>query len=174
MKHISTKILLLAVVSVLVVGAVSIGLAIGSMYSIQDSTIKEYEATLRSSYDELFKSQIQQVLSMLKQLVAEEEAGTLAEGQARQLGASLLRQLRYKNDDYFWADTSQGDNVVLLGRDVEGTNRWDLQDANGTHMVQEMNRQALAGGGFVDYWFPRASGGGSPAQAGLCRPFCAL
>lgn len=57
---------------------------------------------------------------------------------AKELGADLLRGLRYGNDGYFCADTAESVNVVLYGRtDVEGRNRLEDKDLKGMYYVVE-------------------------------------
>ena len=89
-------------------------------------------------------------------------------------GAGLLRGLRYDQDNYFWADTYEGVNVVLLGKDVEGKSRLDLKDAKGFPLIRAILEAGRAGGGYVDYWFPRAGGGQAlpkRAYAAAFEPF---
>jgi len=46
--------------------------------------------------------------------------------------------------------------VVLYGRkDVEGINRLEAQDTHGTYYIKELQAQGKAGGGYVEYWFPK-------------------
>jgi hypothetical protein len=85
-----------------------------------------------------------------------EEQGEMTLDQAKRLGADLLRELRYGDEGYFWADTTQGVNVVLYGRqDVEGKNRLEAQDRNGAFFIKEFLALARAGGGYTEYWFPK-------------------
>lgn len=58
---------------------------------------------------------------MLGALYVKSQNGEITLEQAKKLGADLLRKLRYGTDGYFWADTTEGVNVVLYGRkDTEG------------------------------------------------------
>ncbi len=67
-----------------------------------------------------------------------------------------MRELRYGKEGYFWADTTEGINVVLLGKPSEGTSRIDLQDKKGKYMIRELiEKGKQPGGGFTDYWFPK-------------------
>ena len=50
-----------------------------------------------------------------------------------------LRELRYRDGGYFWADTYDGENVVLLGSATEGTNRMETKDADGYQMVKRLS-----------------------------------
>lgn len=76
--------------------------------------------------------------------------------EAKTVAAKEVRQMRYGDSGYFWVDTSNGTNVVLLGGDSEGTNRMETTDGNGYQMVKEIIRVAVEeGGGYVDYVYPK-------------------
>ena len=68
----------------------------------------------------------------------------------------IENDLRYGNNGYFWVDTYDGTNVVLLGNDTEGTNRMDAVDTNGfAYMQAIISAGRQENGGFTDYVFPR-------------------
>ena len=103
--------------------------------------------------DLLIKSEVETAISML-QAIHKTQKLTLE--QAKELGADLLRELSYGADGYFWADTTEGVNVVLYGRkDVEGKSRLENKDQKGTFYIREFLEKAKVGGGYVEYWFPK-------------------
>lgn len=107
-----------------------------------------------SAQDMLVKSEVETAVSMLQALFTKHQEGAMTLEKAKELGADLLRELRYGTDGYFWADTTEGVNVVLYGRkDVEGRNRLEDKDQNGTFYVKEFLAKGKAGGGYVEYWF---------------------
>lgn len=109
-----------------------------------------------SSQDILIKSEVETAVSMLQAIFAQHQKGDMTLAQAQKLGADLLRELRYGTEGYFWADTTEGVNVVLYGRtDVEGKNRLEARDHQGTFYIKEFMAKAKAGGGYVEYWFPK-------------------
>jgi len=68
----------------------------------------------------------------------------------------LVRGLKYGENGYFWIDTYEGDNIVLLGNETEGTNRMDKVDVNGFAFIKAIiGTGQQEGGGFTDYWFPK-------------------
>lgn len=84
-------------------------------------------------------------------------AGNSSESDAKKAATEALRNLRYASGDYFFVlDT--GHRYVLLPPkpEREGTDVGDMKDANGKLLIRELVATANAGGGFVDYWFPRA------------------
>ena len=66
-----------------------------------------------SAQDMMLKNQVETVVSMLQTIFSKHQKGEMTIEQAKQLGADLLRGLRYGEDGYFWADTTEGVNVVL-------------------------------------------------------------
>jgi methyl-accepting chemotaxis protein len=109
-----------------------------------------------TAQDLLIKSEVETAVSMLQALYIKHQQGEMTLEQAKKLGADLLRELRYGDEGYFWADTTQGVNVVLYGRmDVEGKNRLEAQDRNGAFFIKEFLTLGKAGGGYVEYWFPK-------------------
>jgi methyl-accepting chemotaxis protein len=109
-----------------------------------------------SAQDLLVKSEVETAVSMLHAIFKKHQQGAMTLGKAKELGADLLRELRYGTDGYFWADTTEGVNVVLYGRkDVEGRNRLEDKDQNGTLYVKEFLVKGKSGGGYVDYLFTK-------------------
>ena len=128
-----------------------------------------------SAQDLLIKSEVETAVSMLQAIFTKHQQGEMTIEQAKNLGADLLRELRYGTEGYFWADTTEGVNVVLYGRkDVEGRNRLEDKDQHGTFYIKEFMAKGKAGGGYAEYWFPKK--GQTKAQPKrsyvlLCKPF---
>jgi methyl-accepting chemotaxis protein len=109
-----------------------------------------------SAQDILIKGEVETAVSMLQAIHTRQQRGEMTMVKAKKLGADLLRELQYGTEGYFWADTTEGVNVVLYGRkDVEGRNRIKDKDSRGTYYIQELMAKAKAGGGYVEYWFPK-------------------
>jgi methyl-accepting chemotaxis protein len=109
-----------------------------------------------SAQDLLIRSEVETAISMFQAIVTKQQQGEMTLDQAKKLGADLLRELRYGTDGYFWADTTEGVNVVLYGRkDVEGKNRLEAKDPKGAFYVKEFLAKGKAGGGYVEYLFSK-------------------
>jgi len=109
-----------------------------------------------SAQDLLLRSEVETAVSMLQAVSGKQQRGEMTLEKAKALGADLLRELKYGTEGYFWADTTNGVNVVLYGRkDVEGRNRLEDKDQKGAFYVKEFLAKAKAGGGYVEYWFPK-------------------
>jgi len=107
--------------------------------------------------DALIKSEVQTAVSLLQTIYEKQQQGIYTTEKAKELGADLLRDLRYGSDNagYFFADTIDGVNVVLYGSAVEGTNRYNA-GLNGINYIQEILKNGTqTGGGYTDYWYPK-------------------
>lgn len=112
--------------------------------------------SIRKDYDTSIKEEVGNAISMLQSVYKRCENGELTLEEAKVLGADLLRDLRYGEAGYFWADTYDGVNVVLLGNETEGTNRLHTTDSNGYEMVKDIIKVGQEpDGGFTDYYFPK-------------------
>ena len=138
-----------------VVMAVLVGLLSSAVLCV--SAFAQTERLEKSTaQDLLIKSEVETAVSMLQAIYAKHQQGEMTLEKAKQLGADLLRELRYGTDGYFWADTTEGVNVVLYGRkDVEGRNRLEDKDPMGTYYVKDFLAKGKAAGGYVEYWFPK-------------------
>ncbi|MFA6857074.1 MAG: methyl-accepting chemotaxis protein, partial [Treponema sp.] len=155
MKRISTKIFLATLSAGLGVGIVCLAANFVIIRKISNGNIVSMDRTLREDYDKLIKSEVETVMTILDRYGKMYEAGTYTKDEAEYRAADVVRNLRY-NNNYFWIDTSKGNNIVYLGTETEGTNRYNQKDVNGTLFVQEVIKTALSGGGFVNYYFPRS------------------
>ena len=119
-------------------------------------SLEVLEKTIRMDYDEYIKSQVNNVISLLDGINKKYKDGEYTLEEAKKLSADLIRGLRYKDGGYFWADKTDGENVVLLGSKTEGTNRINIKDANGYEMVKDIIKNGMKdGGGYTEYWFPK-------------------
>lgn len=133
--------------------------SIKGMNAIADRAENNIETEMRTQYDNQIKEQVENAISMLDQYNAAYEAGECTLEEAKEQGANMLRELRYGENGYFWADDTEGNNIVLLGSDTEGTNRMNSKDANGYELIKgiiSVGKQP--DGGYCDYVFPKEGG----------------
>jgi methyl-accepting chemotaxis protein len=111
---------------------------------------------LNDDYDKKIKEEVEIAISMIDEINKKTKTGELTVEQAKKLSADLLRGLRFGDDGYFWADTTDGVNVVLYGSETEGTNRLNLKDAKGKYLIKEIIENGKKeDGGYTDFWFPK-------------------
>ncbi len=83
--------------------------------------------------------------------------GKMSEEAAKQAARESLRSLRYDKEDYFFGFDVNGVYFVHgANPSMEGQNKLDMKDTNGKLLIKDLISVAQAGGGYVDYWFPRA------------------
>ena len=119
-------------------------------------SLEVLEKTVRQDYDEYIKSQVNNVITLLDSINKKYKNGEYTLEEAKKLSADLVRDLRYKDGAYFWIDTTDGQNVVLLGNKTEGTNRINAKDVNGYEMIKDIIKNGMKDdGGYTEYWFPK-------------------
>lgn len=123
-------------------------------------TVKNLTSTLSdclmTDYDELIKSEVETVITMLEPINEQIKSGTISETDGKKIAENIIREARYGIGGYFWTDTTEGVNVVLLGnKDVEGKDRTDLTDINGFKIVKRFLElgNGSEGKGFLDYYY---------------------
>ncbi len=130
-----------------------------AIYNIRETSRKElsdYRASLYEQFDRSIKWQVETTVSLIQDIYNQQQKGLLPEADARKRAADLVRNLRFDNGNYFWIDTSNGVNVVLLGRDQEGKSRLDAKDAKGNQFIRDMiTNGSKEGGGYTEYWFAK-------------------
>ncbi|MBR1635812.1 MAG: cache domain-containing protein [Lachnospiraceae bacterium] len=156
----SIKVLLVTII-IGVTLVTSIGLEAFSIYNTVKSNNEQTEAYANQLMEDVqneLKFEVETVYSMVDQFHQMQEAGILSEKEAKKQAADIVRELRYDDGNgYFWIDTTEGINVVLLGREeTEGNSRYDAVDPNGVKYIQEiLNAGMQTGGGFAYFSFPK-------------------
>lgn len=165
MKSIKTKVMLAVLANVLIVALVIGGIGFYTIYNQNMDRISQLEKILYGNYDEMIKEHTETLISSLSGLEKQMAEGTMSEETGRLIAADVIRSAKYGENGYFWADDTQGNNVVLLGKkEVEGTSRIGLKDVNGVMIIQEFIKMTQQSGeGYLDYYFPKA-GETEPSQ----------
>ncbi len=124
-----------------------------------EQSVSSMKKVLYDDYDMQIKGQVENVITLLNEEYAEFQNGTCTEEEAKEVAADIVRGLRYGESGYFWIDTYEGDNVVLLGEDVEGTNRLETTDSNGYQMIKDIIKNGRqADGGYTEYYYTKEGG----------------
>ena len=157
MKNLSVKVKMTIIgLLVVVFMGVSVYYSVSSMRAIDKRILQEQEINIRKDYDDSIKQQVEQVITLLDSFKADIDAGIHTQEEGMKLAADKVRGLRYGEEGYFWIDQSDGINVVLLGNDIEGTNRLGTQDVTGFEMVRDFIQGAVAQGSYYsDYQYPK-------------------
>lgn len=146
-----------AIVGIAVITAALISaIFIHNMIAESDRQIKIYRQSLTESVERELKLETESAITVLANVYKRQQAGEFTEEQAKKLAADLVRQMRYDDGaGYFYIDTYDGVNVVLLGRDAEGKSRINSQDPEGKYYIKEMIANGRNGGGYTDLMFAK-------------------
>ena len=148
--------ILLAVVIIAMVGLSIV--AIVGMNRIQKTALSIISESISADYDTQIKNEVESAISICDAYYAMYESGELTFEESMLYSANVIRGIRYGEAGYLWVDTYDGDNVVLLGNDTEGTNRLSAVDSQGFAMVADFIEGAkdnLEDGYFSEYYFPK-------------------
>ena len=158
MKNLSVRIkMTMITILVVILSFAACLISLTDLQQVKQKSLDELEVSIRENYDTTIKDQVGVVISLLSEINDQYKAGVFESvDEAKTVAAEEVRQMRYGDSGYFWVDTSNGTNVVLLGGDSEGTNRMETTDGNGYQMVKEIIRVAVEeGGGYVDFVYPK-------------------
>lgn len=150
-----TKLIILTVIAAAAMCLMGI-MNISIMQKSYQQSVNSMEKVLYDDYDTQIKGQVENVITLLNKIYAEYEEGIYTEEEAKKLAADLVRELRYGESGYFWIDTYEGINVVLLGQETEGTNRMEQTDSQGYQMIKDIIKNGMQeDGGFTEYYFAK-------------------
>jgi len=131
-------------------------LNISGMDKSYQQSVSSMKDVLYKDYDTQIKGQVENVITLLETIYAEYQNGSYTEDEAKTLASDIVRELRYGESGYFWIDTYEGDNVVLLGEKTEGTNRLETKDSNGYQMIKDIIQNGRQeNGGYTEYYYTK-------------------
>jgi two-component system NarL family sensor kinase len=156
---------------VLLLAAVPLVLAIAAVVWVvrqqSDRLAQEQIAAMQPILLQARKDELKHFVQAGRRAVAHlsERAGDTP--QARQQALDLLRRMDFGNDNYFFVYDLQGKSLMHPRlHALEGLSQWELHDGAGAPIIQQLVRQAQAGGGFVDYLWNRPSTGREERKLG--------
>jgi methyl-accepting chemotaxis protein len=123
---------------------------------------------LRDTVIEERRTKVFDLVEAAKKILATYEekakAGKLSEEEARQLAFDAIGAMRWgKSADYLGiygaGSTNAGVTYVHANSKYINVNRWDYKDNKGQLLIQNIVGKARAGGGFLEYQVPKATGG---------------
>ncbi len=126
-----------------------------SINVLEAVSVRKLEEALNEEYNLRIKEQVQGASSLVDTIMRMADNGEVPEEACLEIAADALRNIRYGEDGYFWADRIDGMNIVLLGSETEGTMRFHAKDADGLEFVAAIINEGRKGGGYVDYKFPK-------------------
>ncbi len=161
MRHLSTKI---AVVTGFLATIIMISFTVFVFFSVTNFQREAEESSrerLLANYDHLIQMLVESVVTSVEGIHQRYIDGDLTLEEAQELARVVIREARYGESGYFWADRTDGIMIAHhFLRNNEGADRSNLEDVNGTMIIQNILDVASdPDGGFTEYWFPKEEGG---------------
>ncbi len=153
MKKIHLRIMGLVLLCLISLGVIMGIFSVLALGQLGDENIKTLDTKLREDFDRLAQSQVEAALTVIEMAYARSDG--IGETAAMEEAMDYIRAIRYGDSGYIFVYDSEGDTLVLLGGEAEGTNRWDLQDTYGTYLIQDLIKAAKDGTGFTTYYYPK-------------------
>lgn len=149
-------------IAIIAGGAIVTALCLGAFFIISQiqanrAQLVHYRDNLEANVESSLKGETEVAYSILEEYYKRQQSGELTQEQAQKGAADAIRDLRYDaGKGYFFVDTTEGINVVLLGRDTEGKSRINSVDPNGKYYIKEIIQNGMNdGGGFTDLMFAK-------------------
>jgi len=120
--------------------------------------LSELRQSLIGDRKEAIKNLVQVAGHVLDIWYAKEKSGALSRAAAQAGAVEELSQLRYADNNYFFAQNYDGVTVLQADRTLEGKNRIDAVDPDGVRTVFSEIEAAKRGGDFVNFRVSRAGG----------------
>jgi len=153
--HLRIKVLLLAVAPLLLAIAAIAAVVRIEARALADAETQAVLPVLETSRQAEIKHYVDLALGAIEYLHAE-----LDQRVARDKALSVLQQLDFGDDGYFFVYDQHGRNLMhprlpqLVGKDL-----WEMRDKSGELTIQKLVERARAGGGYVEFMWDRPSTG---------------
>ena len=103
MKNVSVRWKMIILALITLIGTLAIGvLAVNRMLVMEEGSESVLRTSIEDDYDENIKNQVDCAISLLNEVYEGYERGEYSLDKAKEMGASLLRDLRYGDGGYFW------------------------------------------------------------------------
>lgn len=141
----------LYILAILPLLALSVTIAYFTHSEMQEITENELAETRQSMMD-LKRQELRSYIEMADSVLAPLKQSNAS----REEAIKTLSGIKFGDDGYIFGYDSQGVRL-LLGQSNAGLgqNFWSLKDKKGLLLVQDIIKQAKAGGGFTTYYFPK-------------------
>jgi two-component system NarL family sensor kinase len=148
------RIILLALVPLLLAFA---AIAFALRYQGNALTVQQHD-TVEAAYRASKETELRNYVKLGTQAIAALYDSGRDDQETQDKAKAILEKMEFGEDGYFFIYDLHGTNLMHPRlRNFVGNNYWDLRDAQGNLAIQKLIAQAKAGGGFVQYSWPKPS-----------------
>jgi len=149
-----------------------IGLTLAGLLILCVIALMQLKSSMYEDRQEKTKNLIEVSLGILEYHYKLSQDGKLSEEEAKKSAKESLRNVRFGAKDYYFILDTNHVYVLLPPRtEFEGQNKADMKDANGKLLIKDIVATANQGGGFLEYWFPRAGQTKAEPKLAYSAPF---
>jgi methyl-accepting chemotaxis protein len=134
----------------LVIGALILTFAAAAFFQIKTTSRSIYA----ERYD-MLRTQTETALSVLQRFHALEAKGVLSKEEAQDQAFSVINDLRFTPDGYFFGYDYAGNRLIYPDKKGVGKNFADLADKSGKKFLMKIIDTARAGGGWTEFDFTK-------------------
>lgn len=123
-----------------------------------DSLSAQQHDTVEAAYRASKEAELKNYVKLGTQAIAALYDSGRDDQETQDKAKAILEKMQFGEDGYFFIYDLHGTNLMHPRlRNFVGNNYWDLRDAQGNLAIQKLIAQAKAGGGFVQYSWPKPS-----------------
>jgi len=136
-----------------------IGMMLFGLVALCAVSLGSLRSTMMEDRKVQTKHLVESGASILKHFHALAQAGSMPEADAKKAATEALRAVRYDANNYLFVVGTDHHYVLLPPKpEMEGRDASGLKDTNGKQIILEIVKAGAAGGGFIDYWYPKPGG----------------
>ncbi len=160
---INTKINVLIIISLVLVGGTSFFLSRSTLETQGKLAIKEYKTGVMDAKEEMLKELVKIAYTVVQNHLEDGKKEGVSDVDIKEKTLDALATLRYGNDNsgYFFIYDSTGRCILFPTKpQAQGTNMIETKDPNGVFVIKELIRAAKStpGGGMFQYFWPKPGG----------------
>jgi methyl-accepting chemotaxis protein len=149
---IRSKVVTLCVVPALLLASLITGLSVKLLQQTADDQIRDTRATFIASRKSALQHAVEIAQSAIASIYADSAPGDLT---ARDRAISVLKQLRYGSDGYYFGYDANSVRVFWADKDLKiGESFSNFRDPDGVLVINELVRAAKDGSHYQNYRFP--------------------
>jgi two-component system, NarL family, sensor kinase len=124
------------------------------------SLVQQEREVIKPAYLATKESELKNYVALATRAISHLYESGKTDATTKDAAKAILDKLEYSEDGYFFLYDFQGTMLMHPRlKELVGSNMWDLQDANGKMIIQDLTHLARTGGGFYDYVWPKPSTG---------------
>ncbi len=176
--RIRTKVNVLIVVSLLLVGGAAIFLSASALQKQGERASNEYRTGVMNEKTQMLKEMVKIVHAIAREHLKDGQEQGISVTDIKEDALNAIGSIRYggNNSGYFFINDSAGINILMpVKPELQGKNLIGLKDPNGLYFIKELIKAAKSGseGGMVQYLWPKPGHDKPIAKLSFAKHFAA-